>query len=365
VRAFHRRNSERLKFWPHEMLATTTHDTKRSEDVRARINVLSEMPRLWQSRVRRWEKLNAMRKVEVDEESLPERNTEYLFYQTLIGTWPFFGSSQEEDRTNYAQRLVNYMLKAVREAKGRTSWVRPDEGYEKAVEQFVRAVIIPRRTEGRDPFLDDFLPFAEMVATLGLYNTLSQVALKYTVPGVPDLYQGTELMTLTLVDPDNRSPVDYDRRLTLLDELDRDARRGDFSPKAFMDLEQADRLKMYVTARLLGLRRDHATLFQEGDYQPVEVHGPCRDHVTAFGRVLGKTVILVVAGRLYHRLTTGAQKLPIGPVWQGTYLDLPWKGVWQDILSTGRHEGEQRRLQLSEVLAELPVAVLQTTIDPS
>ena len=366
VRAFHRRNSERLKFWPHEMLATTTHDTKRSEDVRARINVISEMPRLWQSRVRRWEKLNAMRKVEVDEESLPERNTEYLLYQTLIGTWPFFGDSQDADRGTYAQRLVDYMLKAVREAKGRTSWVRPDEAYEKAVEQFVRAVVTPRRTEGRDPFLDDFLPFAEMVATLGLYNTLSQVVLKYTVPGVPDLYQGTELMTLTLVDPDNRSPVDYDRRMAMLDELEYHGQQETFSPQTWLNLVEADRLKMYITARLLGVRSTHAMLFQEGEYHPVEAHGLWRDHVTAYARVHGKTVILVVAGRLYHRLTNGAQSLPLGTAWQNTHLQLPWKAAsWTDLLSSRHHDGAQQKLPLAEVCAELPVAVLQATIDPS
>ena len=359
VRAFHRRNSERLKFWPHEMLATTTHDTKRSEDVRARINVISEMPRLWQSRVRRWEKLNTMRKVEVDEESLPERNTEYLFYQTLLGTWPFFGTEQDADRSAYAQRMVGYMLKAVREAKGRTSWIRPDEGYEKAVEQFVRTVIMPRRGEGRDPFLDDFLPFAEMVATLGLYNTLSQVVLKYTVPGVPDLYQGAELLTLTLTDPDNRSPVDYERRMAMLDEVEHSSRQQGFTPQPWLNLGEADRLKLYVTSRLLGLRRDHEIVLQQGDYQPIAVHGPWRDHVVAFGRICNKNAILVAAGLFYYRLTNGAQHLPIGPVWEGSYLDLPWKGSWQDVLNPSRHHDAHKKLELPHLFAELPVAVLR------
>src|SRR5947209_6810090 len=211
---FHRQNAARLQRWPHSMLATSTHDTKRSEDVRARINVLSEVPEEWRGALLRWTRLNMARKSIVQGELAPDANDEYLFYQVLLGAWPF--DPTPEELSIFRERLVAYMLKAIKEAEVHTSWVNPNAEYEAAVRDFVTQVV---SDDPHTPFRQDLAPLQRRVAFYGQVNALSQTLLKLTAPGVPDVYQGQELWDFSLVDPDNRRPVDYGRRRALLDEL--------------------------------------------------------------------------------------------------------------------------------------------------
>jgi (1->4)-alpha-D-glucan 1-alpha-D-glucosylmutase len=217
VRAFHADAEYRARHWPHELLATTTHDTKHSEDVRARLNVLSEMTTPWRDAVRRWTRINRSRKRDVDGQQAPSSNDEYHFYQTLIGSWPLDVPDAAAAR-DYRERIEAYMIKAVREAKVRTSWTEIDLAYEEALLQFVRSALEPH---DNNLFLADFLRFERPVARFGLLNSLSQTLLRLTAPGVPDTYQGNELWDFSLVDPDNRRPVDYRRRRELLQQLER------------------------------------------------------------------------------------------------------------------------------------------------
>src|SRR3712207_1670028 len=198
------------------MLASSTHDTKRSEDVRARINVLSELPREWKAALGRWSRLNRRHKTRVDGKGAPDRNEEYLLYQTLLGAWPFAAMSKQEHAA-FVERIQNYMQKALKEAKINTSWINPNEAWDEAVRQFVARIL---DDSPNNAFLQDFRPFAEIVARYGVFNSLAQTLLKLTVPGVPDIYQGNDLWDLSLVDPDNRRPIDYGRRAALLRELD-------------------------------------------------------------------------------------------------------------------------------------------------
>src|SRR5204863_4241681 len=212
--ALHGWLANRASKWPHGLSASSTHDTKRSEDVRARINALSELSAEWRKATGRWARMNRKARVIIDGESYPSRNEEYLLYQTLIGTWPF-GSMNVHEEREYHQRIGDYMLKTVREAKVFTSWLNPSELHEHAMARFVEMVLSPNNIT----FRRDFLGLAQRVARYGIYNSLAQLAIKIGAPGVPDFYQGTELWDFSLVDPDNRRPVDYPKRRELLAEL--------------------------------------------------------------------------------------------------------------------------------------------------
>jgi len=221
LETFHRHNSARLEHWPHTMLTLSTHDTKRGEDARARIDALSEDAPAWRAALLRWAKFNEDKKSSVDGEPAPDRNDEYLFYQTLIGAWPG-GSLDEGELAPFRERIAAYMQKAIKEAKVHTSWVNPNEAYDRAMEKFVREVLVAGAEAG---FLTDFSEFHKPIACAGMVNSLAQTLLKMTAPGVPDFYQGTELWDLSMVDPDNRRPVDFARRKSLLETLQRCQRR--------------------------------------------------------------------------------------------------------------------------------------------
>lgn len=212
VAAFHQQNLARLASWPTTLLATSTHDTKRSEDVRARLNVLSEIPQAWHEHLWRWHRLNRPHQRDVDGQAAPSRQEEYLLYQTLLGAWPL-APCTAESRDNFRQRIQAYMRQALREAKVHTSWINPHAAYEQAMAHFVDALLDETRSQA---FLADFATFQQTVAECGMWNALSQTLLKLTVPGVPDVYQGCELWDLSLVDPDNRRVVDYAHRQRLL-----------------------------------------------------------------------------------------------------------------------------------------------------
>jgi (1->4)-alpha-D-glucan 1-alpha-D-glucosylmutase len=372
---FHRANAERLKLWPHAMLTTSTHDTKRSEDVRARIAVLSELPREWKSALSRWSRFNRRFRTRVEGRSAPDRNEEYLLYQTLLGVWPFewLPESQESGAETIArqlesipgdawntvvERIVAYMQKALKEAKVNTSWVNPNQPWDDAVATFVRRVLERRRD---NQFLPDLAAFAGRIARHGAWNALAQTAIKLTAPGMPDVYQGNEMWDLSLVDPDNRRPVDYDARERSLREL---LAAGDDSRPALIDTIMTQpfdgRLKLLITARLLRLRRDQPDLFAAGAYAALQAEGPRSEHVIAFARRLNGRELIVVAPRLTTRLCD-AGAAPTGDVWSEDRLRLPAaNGAKYVNVLTGESlaaDGDSG-LSLAHVLAHLPVAVL-------
>jgi (1->4)-alpha-D-glucan 1-alpha-D-glucosylmutase len=324
VADLHARNERIARDWPDTMNATSTHDTKRSEDVRVRINVLSELSEEWEREVARWSEINEPLRVE----GIPHANEELLIYQTLVGMWPLAGNDEKE----VPERLTAYLEKAAREAKTHTSWLSPSSQYESALKGFASAIL------GHEPFLDAFRPFQRRVAFYGFLNALSQVVLKICSPGVPDFYQGTELWDFSLVDPDNRRPVDYERRRALSD----DAR----SAAALLNDWQDGAVKLFVTRRALEVRAKHLDAFR-GSYRALDTGTAC---AVAFTR--GDDEVLVVLPRLTSRLAAEPQ-LPLGDVWGNARLDLP--GRWVNAFTGELVEG----VALREVLATFPVAVLE------
>jgi (1->4)-alpha-D-glucan 1-alpha-D-glucosylmutase len=369
VAAFHRQNAERLERWPHSLLTTSTHDTKRSEDVRARLNALSELPGEWQAAVTRWGRINSSKKAVVEDQPAPDRNDEYLLYQTLLGAWPAQPPTAE-GLADFRGRIAEYMQKATKEAKVHTSWVNPNEEYDDAVRQFI-ARLLPEA--GGDPFLDDLLPLQRRLAFFGSFNSLAQVLLKLTCPGVPDLYQGTELWDFSLVDPDNRRPVDYRRRREVLAELQERVAEAakDLTPltdELLANLPDG-RIKAYLIYQTLQFRRAHSDLFAHGAYLPLEATGARRDHVCAFARVAADAaeLAIVVVPRLVARLSGGTDRPPLGPeVWGKTRLLLPAPLAGQsyqniltgEVLQPDSYQGTPGLL-LEWVLARFPVALLR------
>jgi len=299
----------------------------------------------------------------VEGQPVPNRNEEYLLYQTLVGAWPHEPVSEAE-HAEFVGRIQGYMFKALREAKVHASWVNPNPDYEAALRRFVAAVL---DRAGPSPFLADFVPFQQRVSAWGMYNSLAQTLLKLTAPGVPDIYQGTELWDLSLVDPDNRRPVDCERRRRLLEELVREASRpdGDLAGLARELLaRKADgRIKLYVTHRALAFRRDHAPLFLEGDYVPLEARGERRHHLCAFARSHGSAAVVVAVPRLVARLA--ADRPPLGDeVWGETWLPLPAgePATYRNLFTGGTVDARERdgrpALSAGRVFQDFPVALL-------
>jgi (1->4)-alpha-D-glucan 1-alpha-D-glucosylmutase len=318
---FHAMNQQRRQDWPYEMLATATHDTKLGEDVRARLNVLSEIPAEWEREAAKWMRLNKSARSLVDGEPAPGRNDEYRFYQALLGVWPS-GDRLPED---LVPRLQAYMIKAVREAKLRSSWVNPDEQYEQAITSFVERVLAGSHAQ---KFLAAFLPFQHRVARCGVVNSLAQVVLKIASPGVPDVYQGSELWDFNLVDPDNRRPVDFVRRQQMLDTVDAvlalpaEPRRGALA--RLTATPESGAIKLLVTAAALRLRSARADLFLEGDYLPLEVDTPVEARAIAFARVSADGgVAIAIAPCLASALVSDARPLPTGEAWRTSRVLLP------------------------------------------
>ncbi|MEN9936513.1 MAG: hypothetical protein RLZZ387_3092 [Chloroflexota bacterium] len=368
--AFHRDNAERARHWPHAMLTGSTHDTKRSEDVRARIHVLSEIPAEWEAAVGRWAELSARHKSEADDAQAPDRNDEYLLYQTLIGAWPIpelqveaHKPAESETLAGFRERVVAYMQKATKEAKVHTSWINPNEAYDAALRAFVEALLDDAPD---NPFVRDALALARRAAFFGRFNSLAQTLLRLTSPGVPDVYQGTELWDLSLVDPDNRRPVDFGCVARLLAEIHQRVGRGEARATIASDLMEhsADGcIKLYLVTEALDLRRRRERLFAEGDYRPLEARGGKQEHAVAFARALGEEEIVAVAPRLVVGLTDGEERLPVGEVWGDTRLTLTHAELgrrYRDVLTGAEHivtpEGD---LALADVLATLPVALLE------
>lgn len=365
LETFHGQNIERLKSWPHALVATSTHDTKRSEDVRARINVLSEIPEKWKERLFYWSRFNKKRKVTAEGRRAPDAEEEYLFYQTLLGVWPTLPMTDGEYEA-VKRRVKEYMTKAVREAKVNSSWINPDAAYEEALMVFIDNAM---NKDPRNEFIKDLEAFGKKISHFGALNSLSQTLLKITVPGIPDFYQGAETWDLSLVDPDNRRPVDYDLRIEMLESLKlRETEVGLL--RLFRDLLERwedGRIKLYVTYKALNYRREKKELFERGEYLPIASHGERAGNVCAFGRRLDERSVIVAVPRFPTEILQGANNaFPGGEAWKNSYLELPWAegdATYRNIftgesITVQRHD-EARGLLLSEVFANAPVALLE------
>jgi (1->4)-alpha-D-glucan 1-alpha-D-glucosylmutase len=359
LQGFHERNRYRIAYRPHTMNTTSTHDTKRSEDVRARINVLSEFPEEWDAAVTRWSELNAAHKREVDGRPAPDANDEIFLYQALVGAWPLC----DEDTPAFRDRIKNYVQKSAREAKVHSSWLNPCEEYENALLGFVDAIF----DSGQNAFLAEFLPFQARIACAGWINALGQVLLKITSPGLPDFYQGTELWDLSLVDPDNRRPVDFGKRMQLLESLRR--REAEDRPALVADLVSNWRdgaIKLYLTYRALNFRRGRREVFEEGHYIPVFAGGSKREHVCGFARNSGESWALVAAPRWVAKLMAACGAEEAGPeIWGADGLILPaeapasWKNVLTGEQLEAAEEGGSRVLRLADVFGRFPVGLFE------
>jgi (1->4)-alpha-D-glucan 1-alpha-D-glucosylmutase len=362
--AFHRANQERRAHWPRGLSATATHDTKRGEDLRARLNVLSELPGEWRKCLIRWARLNKRHRTALEETDVPERNEEYLIYQTLIGAWPIEPVTPEQ-YANSVERIQAYVQKALHEAKVFTSWINPRPPYDDAVRRFVTRILDVRHGKR---FLEDLRLFQRRIHHCGFFNSLAQLLLKIVSPGVPDIYQGTELWDLSLVDPDNRRPVNYERRRQMLDELkERSADAGELGQLAreLTEHKEDGRIKLYVTWKALHCRRQHPGLFAAGDYVPIEAQGPRRDNVVALLRRQGSTLAVAAVPRLITQLVAQAGDLPVGEaVWHDTLLplsDVAPGRRWRDVFTgegvvTGSVNGAS--LRAADVFQNFPVALL-------
>jgi len=356
--AFHRLMGARLRRSPNTMNATSTHDTKRGEDVRARIDVLSELPSEWEARLRAWHRWNRSARTRVRGRAVPTRAEEVLIYQTLLGAWP----ADRGERRGFGDRVKAFLVKAAREAKEHTSWNDPDERHEAALRRFVD-VILDRSASER--FLASFCELQETTARAGAINGLAQVVIKATAPGVPDFYQGSELWDLNLVDPDNRRPVDFARRRSLLASLQREEARDRGALLRSLLADPRDpRIKLYTTWQALRLRRRKSELFRRGRYLPIDAVGIDRERICAFARKAGKAWAITVVPRFSAARVVRGQSLPGTSAWGNGAIRLSRGAprVWRNVLTgeTVRAEGRGVgcRITLGEILKSFPVALL-------
>lgn len=356
IEAFHQHNLSMQAHWPYTLNTTSTHDTKRGEDVRARLNVLSEMPQAWESHLANWMQWNRAKKPEVNGQLIPDPNLEVLLYQTLIGAWPL----SDEELPEFKKRVRAYMFKAAREAKAFTTWLSPNPDYESALIAFVDSIL---KNPEQNEFLMDLLEFQRQVAYYGILNSLAQVLLKIVSPGVPDFYQGTELWDFSLVDPDNRRPVDFEKRISFLDKLmEQESEKQKKLTNKLLHSWENGQIKLYVTYKTLNARRAHREIFMDGDYIPIKVQGIKKEHVFTFARHRGNNWALIAVPRLSTRLVPLGE-LPLGrQVWGDDILILPdaaqehWLNIFTgETISLSSAAGE---LPLADIFHRFPIALL-------
>ncbi|PYL89841.1 MAG: malto-oligosyltrehalose synthase [Verrucomicrobia bacterium] len=349
VETFHQRNLRRERDWPASLLATSTHDSKRSEDVRARMLAISEIPQLWGRSLQKWRTTNRRFKKQIDEAEAPDAGEEYLLYQTLLGTWPvdLDGAPVSSVGQEFVTRIQRYMAKALKEAKLNTSWIQPNENWDDAMREFVARILEPGP---RNKFLPIFLPVAAEIARLGAINSLAQTAIKLTTPGVPDIYQGTEIWDDSLVDPDNRRPIDYARRREMLAQIEK------VSANELMQCWPNGRIKMRLTQRLLHLRRENPELFREGNYESLNFGGELAECAIGFARRHGDRAIIVIVPRLSSQVGFP----PVGDRWQDTHVLLSSQltGL-RDVFCDRELRVKNSQLRLTEAMSQLPFAVLE------
>ncbi|HTZ89665.1 MAG TPA: malto-oligosyltrehalose synthase [Alloacidobacterium sp.] len=362
VSEFHHGNQERAERWPASMLSTSTHDTKRSEDVRARLNVLSEMPNTWAAEVMKWRRINRNRKLTLpDGRVVPDDNEEYFLYQTIVGAWPLHLKTGEE-RKEWVGRIQQYMQKAVHEAKVNLSWLNPNPEYVSHMDAFIASILAPRHRAKANLFWDSLQKFLPTVMYFGAMNSIVQTLLKFTCPGIPDVYQGQEMWDFSLVDPDNRRPVDFDLRWKAAAELCARSKADDLRDvcRDILGNYRDGRLKLWVTMRALNCRRQHRRLFQTGDYTPLSVGSGREEHVIAFAREHKNDTAIVAVPRLSLTLMKGKEEPPIGEVWGDSELALPPNlagKTWSNVF-TGERLVAGDTILCREVFRTFPVALL-------
>ncbi len=381
--ALQRANEQRATKWPRTMLCVTTHDTKRTADVRARLDVLSELPKLWTGLVARWRRLNHGHGKSVAGKRAPDTIAEYLFYQTIVGLWPAPHPRQPEGLPAAAvlqelrERVEGYMLKAAREAKTHTSWTSQNLAYEDALVAFVRSLFLS--ADSGSPFLSDVQHLVARIARPGFWNSLSRTLIQFTAPGTPDLYQGDELWNFALVDPDNRRPVDYESRKQLLNEVITGCEGPDEPRREFLrslvENPEDGRIKLHVIRCALAARRDHPQLFAASRYLALQAGGPARDHVLAFARSAEASstpspggdssaeAAVGVVPRLTATLVAHPADAPLGEaVWSGTEIQLPellQNRRWTCALTREPLDADAgRSLAVGRILRSFPVALL-------
>ncbi len=350
---------ERRKHWPHSMNASTTHDTKRSEDARARIAVLSEIPSDWRAALDRWSEMNRKWAVTIGGEETPDRNEEYLFYQTLIGTWPLDTRKWED----LVFRLQEYVVKAGREAKVHTRWVKPNLSREAALRNFVARVL--DRTSNAD-FVNDFAGFQRVTADYGMLNGLSQTLLKLTCPGVPDFYQGSEAWDFRLVDPDNRAPVCFQSLRTQLEQVKEIGRHTDTAGFESMLARWHDgRIKLHLIASALAFRQAHSALFDTGSFQEITATGEHARRTFTFQRSTATESAVIVIPRCVASLKAPLDRAGRAKFWAGTTIQIPNRAAkWANVLAPGAKalRAESGRLSLGDVFEQFPVALLTPAV---
>jgi (1->4)-alpha-D-glucan 1-alpha-D-glucosylmutase len=347
---FHERMSERAAKTPHGLTATATHDTKRGEDARARLLALSELPDEWSQHVREWRELNAHLIASWGPSRIPSSAHEYMLYQALCGAWPLDGPDAD-----FVERMLAYAVKAAREGKQQTSWLAPNEGYEEGLQRFVARLLDPAHSRR---FIASFEAFARRAALMGALNSLTQVALKTTMPGVPDFYQGGELWDLSLVDPDNRRPVDLAMRASLLRSLD-EAPDWHALAGSWPD----GRIKFALTRRHLALRQQLHDVFANGSYQPLKVAGPHANEIIAFARIRGRNAVIVACGRLFARVTDRGRRWPSGDDWDATLSLDEFADISNVLAGGGKIAGPN--VAVAQLFDALPVALLRAQHTPA
>jgi (1->4)-alpha-D-glucan 1-alpha-D-glucosylmutase len=346
---------ERRRSWPRSLDASTTHDTKRSEDVRARLNAVSEMPAEWEDHLKGWAKLNAPFKTTVNRHSVPDRSEEYFLYQTLLGVWPL----DSEGCASLLERVQAHIIKATREAMVHTRWTRPNQPHEDALLSFVSGIL----SKDNANFLADFRQFHKKIAYFGMINGLSQTLLKITVPGVPDFYQGSELWDLRLVDPDNRGPVDFDKRTAALNEIVA-GEAGGLSAQNLIKSWHDGRIKLYLIWKALQFRRSHEEIFRDGDFLPLQVEGRYSRNITAFARKQGSSWLMAAVPQWLSQVPAMPDRTKTGFNWADTRLVLPSgaPSLWNSILLSQQvpafSEESRGYVNASDLFCDLPVALI-------
>lgn len=360
---FHKKNQERFDLWPHSMTATSTHDTKRSEDMRARINILSEIPEVWGQTIWKWSRMNETHKVKDEEDFIPDANEEYLLYQTLIGSWPLYPMDQAA-HSLYVNRIQAYMEKALKEAKIHTSWINPNKEYDQGVHQFIQKIL--DIDSKKNEFLTDFKAFTSKIASLGMLNSLSQVLLKFTSPGVPDLYQGNEIWDFSLVDPDNRRTVDFKVRKEMLAELKSKSASLETLEQLLQSPEDG-RIKMYITMLTLQLRQKLPDLFAHGMYMPLNIKGDKQNHVVAFARKLENKAVIIISGRFFTCLMSDLQHPIEANIWKDTWALLPeelakfkFRNIYTGAVCGSETIDKECAMALEKAMQPLPLLLLES-----
>lgn len=353
IKEFHRFNKYQNEHWPHVLNNTSTHDTKRGEDVRARINVISELPDEWGYQLQTWSRVNEKFKTRGMRSSFPGRNDDYFLYQTLLGSYPF----AEKDIEAYPQRIIEYMIKAVRESKINSNWTSPSLDYEKALTGFIDNIL--SEENNNNDFLKSFLPFQKKIAFYGALNSLSQLALKLASPGVPDIYQGCELWDFSLVDPDNRRPVDFELRRKYLEEIKKLPKKS--LPEYLVEISKSypdGRIKFYLTYTGLKLRNDNKNIFTKGKYVPLKTEGKYKRHVISFARIYKDEIAITAVPRFLTKLLKEKQ-IPFGKeIWEDTSINLSKElGEMKNVL-TGEKISSGRNILIGDILKNFPVGFL-------